>query len=156
MLHAPGHTRGHSFFLVEPDGVLYLGDVDLSSFGPYYGDAWSSLVDFEHTLAFARTLDARWYATFHHIGVVDGRAAFLEKLDRYAAVIADRERRLLEYLAEPHSLDEIAAHRFVYRPQDQVANADATERVMMGMHIERLMRRGTVERLAAELFRARV
>ena len=144
VLHAPGHTRGHSFFLVEPDGVLYLGDVDLSSFGPYYGDAWSSLVDFEKTLAFARTLDARWYATFHHIGVVGGRAAFLEKLDRYAAVIADRERRLLEYLAEPHSLDEIAAHRFVYRPKDPVSFAEPVERRSMGQHVERLVAAGAV------------
>ena len=28
---APGHTRGHTFFVVEPDGVVYLGDVDLST-----------------------------------------------------------------------------------------------------------------------------
>jgi len=144
VLHTPGHTRGHSFFLVEPDGVLYLGDVDLSSFGPYYGDAWSSLVDFERTLAFARTLDARWYATFHHIGVVEGRAAFLEKLDRYAAVIADRERRLLEYLAEPHSLDEIAAHRFVYRPKDPVSFAEPVERRSMRQHVERLVTVGAL------------
>lgn len=32
VLHAPGHTRGHSFFWIEPDDVLYLADVDLSSF----------------------------------------------------------------------------------------------------------------------------
>ena len=138
VIHAPGHTRGHSFFHVEPDDVLYLGDVDLSSFGPYYGDAWSSLEDFERTLALARTLEARWYATFHHIGVIEGRAAFLEKLDRFAAVIADRERRLLEYLREPHTLDEVAAHRFVYRAQDSVSFADPVERRSMGQHIERL------------------
>ena len=144
VIHAPGHTRGHSFFLIEPEGVLYLGDVDLSSFGPYYGDAWSSLVDFERTLALARTIDARWYATFHHIGVVEGRTAFLEKLDRYTAVIADRERRLLEYLAEPRTLDDVAAHRFIYRPQDPVSFAEPVERRSMGQHIERLIAAGTV------------
>jgi glyoxylase-like metal-dependent hydrolase (beta-lactamase superfamily II) len=144
VIHAPGHTRGHSFFHVEPDDVLYLGDVDLSSFGPYYGDAWSSLVDFERTLALARTLEARWYATFHHIGVVEGRAAFVEKLDRYAAVIADRERRLLDYLNEPRSLDEIAAHRFVYRPQDPVSFAEPVERRSMGQHVDRLAAAGRV------------
>jgi glyoxylase-like metal-dependent hydrolase (beta-lactamase superfamily II) len=144
VLHAPGHTRGHSFFHVEPDDVVYLGDVDLSSFGPYYGDAWSSLEDFERTLAMARTLDARWYATFHHIGVVEGRAAFVEKLDRFAAVIADRERRLLEFLAEPHTLDDVAKHRFVYRPKDPVSFAEPVERRSMGMHVERLVRAGRV------------
>jgi glyoxylase-like metal-dependent hydrolase (beta-lactamase superfamily II) len=143
-IHAPGHTRGHSMLLVEPDGVLYLGDIDLSSFGPYYGDAWSSLEDFEGTLAMARDIDAHWYATFHHIGVIEGRATFVERLDRYAAVIADRERRLLAYLAEPRSLDEIAAHRFVYRPQDPVPFADPVERRSMGQHVTRLVRDGRV------------
>jgi glyoxylase-like metal-dependent hydrolase (beta-lactamase superfamily II) len=144
VVHAPGHTRGHSFFHVEPDDVVYLGDVDLSSFGPYYGDAWSALEDFERTLALARTIDARFYATFHHIGVVEGRAAFVEKLDRYAAVIADRERRLVEYLCEPRSLDDIAAHRFVYRPKDPVSFAEPVERRSMAQHVERLVAAGRV------------
>jgi len=145
VIHAPGHTRGHSFFHVEPEDVLYLGDVDLTSFGPYYGDAWSSLEDFERTLALARTLDARWYATFHHIGVVEGRAAFLERLDRFTAVIAAREARLLEFLAAPRTLDEIVAHRFVYRPGDAVPYADDVERRSMGQHLARLAATGRVK-----------
>src|SRR5207244_11874187 len=38
VIHAPGHTRGHCCIAIEPDGVLYLGDIDLTSFGPYYGE----------------------------------------------------------------------------------------------------------------------
>jgi glyoxylase-like metal-dependent hydrolase (beta-lactamase superfamily II) len=155
VIHAPGHTRGHSFFHVEPDDVLYLGDVDLTSFGPYYGDAWSSLADFERTLAFARTLDARWYATFHHIGVVDGRAAFLERLDRFSAVIATREARLLAFLAEPRTLDAIVAHRFVYRPGDAVPYADDVERRSMAQHLERLIEGGRVGEIEPRCFRSR-
>jgi glyoxylase-like metal-dependent hydrolase (beta-lactamase superfamily II) len=155
VIHAPGHTRGHCLFRVLPDDVLYLADIDLSSFGPYYGDAWSDLEDFERTLARVRGLHARHYATFHHIGVIDDREGFLARLDRFAGVIGERERRLLEYLREPHTLEEIAAHRFVYRPHDKVANAESTERVMMGMHIEKLLRRGAIDRLPAERFHAR-
>ena len=152
-IHAPGHTVGHSLFHVEPDDVLYLGDIDLSSFGPYYGDAWSSLEDFERTLTIARGIAARWYATFHHIGVIEGREAFVARLDRYAAVIADRERRLLAYLAEPRSLDEIAARRFVYRPQDPVPFADPVERRSMGQHLDRLVRSGRIRRVDPGRFR---
>ena len=53
-IHLPGHTRGHCALLAEPDGVLFLGDIDLSGFGPYYGDAWSCLEDFERSLARVR------------------------------------------------------------------------------------------------------
>ncbi|HET7503072.1 MAG TPA: MBL fold metallo-hydrolase [Kofleriaceae bacterium] len=153
-IHAPGHTRGHCFFLIEPIGLVYLADVDLSSFGPYYGDAWSDLEDFERTLVMARELDARYYATFHHIGVLEGRAAYLERLDRFAGVIADRERRLLEYLAEPHTLDDIVQHRFVYRPKDQVLFADGVERRSMSLHLARLVRDGRVYELEPGRFRA--
>ena len=155
-IHAPGHTRGHCVLAIEPDGVLYLGDIDLSSFGPYYGDAWSSLADFERTLARVRDIDARWYATFHHVGVLDGRAAFLDRLDRFTAVIADRERRLLEYLAAPRTLDEIAEHRFVYRKGDPVPFAAPVERRSMSQHLARLARQGRVREAEPGRFRADV
>ena len=154
VVHAPGHTRGHCVFHVEPDDVLYLGDIDLSSFGPYYGDAWSSLVDFEQTLARVRAIEARWYATFHHVGVLEGRAAFLERLDRFTAVIAQREARLLAFLAAPRTLDDIAAHRFVYRPADPVPYADVVERRSMSQHLERLVDAGRVQVVEPGRYRA--
>lgn len=154
VIHAPGHTRGHCVLHVEPEDVVYLGDIDLSSFGPYYGDAWSSLDDFERTLANVRTIEARWYATFHHVGVVEGRDAFVERLDRFAAVIGTRERRLLDFLAEPRTIDEIVAHRFVYRPGDAVPFADDVERRSMTQHLERLLAAGAVEETAPGRYRA--
>ena len=153
-IHAPGHTRGHCLLRVEPDGLVFLGDVDLSSFGPYYGDAWSSLEDFIATLAMVREIDARWYATFHHIGVLEGREAFLERLDRFESAMWSREQRLLVYLAEPRTLDEIAEHRFVYRPGDAVAFAFAVERWSMQQHIERQLRLGGVEEVEPGRYRA--
>ena len=154
VLHAPGHTRGHSFFWIEPDDVLYLGDVDLSSFGPYYGDAWSDLADFERTLASLRPLAPRHWATFHHIGVLDDRDAFLARLDRFEGVIADRERRLLAYLREaPRSLVEIARHRFVYRPEDAIPFAEPVEARSMSQHLDRLLAAGAVREVEPGRYR---
>lgn len=154
VVHTPGHTRGHCALHVEPDDVLYLGDIDLSSFGPYYGDAWSNLEDFERSLEAVRRIEARHYATFHHVGVVD-RETFLARLERFAGVIRDREARLLAFLAEaPRSLDEIAAHRFVYRPGDPVPFAESVERRSMGQHLARLARAGRVREASPGRFRA--
>lgn len=139
VIHAPGHTRGHSVFYIEPDEILCLGDIELTSFGPYYGDAWSDLEDFERSLALVRGIEARYYATFHHIGVLE-RDAFLLRLGRFEAKIVERETRLLEFLREPRSLDEVSAHRFVYRPGDLVPIAEAVERRSMAQHIARLLR----------------
>jgi glyoxylase-like metal-dependent hydrolase (beta-lactamase superfamily II) len=143
VLHAPGHTRGHCFFWIEPEDVLYLGDVDLSSFGPYYGDAWSDLLDFERTLAALRELRPRHWATFHHVGVISEPAAFRERLDRFEARIGEREGRLLEYLrGAPRTLAEISRHRFVYRPDDDVPWAEPVEARSMGQHLARLCASG--------------
>ena len=48
-VHLPGHTRGHSGFRIA-GGVFFLSDIDLTGFGPYYGDVWSDLEDFERSL----------------------------------------------------------------------------------------------------------
>ncbi len=154
VIHAPGHTRGHCVFRIEPVGLVYLADIDLSSFGPYYGDAWSDLEDFERTLAMVRGLDARYYATFHHVGVIGDRAEYLARLDRFVKVVADRERRLLDYLAEPRTMQDIVKHRFVYRPHDQVLFADGVERRSMALHIARLVRDGRVREPVPGLYLA--
>jgi len=150
VIHTPGHTRGHCCLMIrwkDAEGersLLYLGDIELTSFGPYYGDAWSDLEAFEHSLAKVREIDARHYVTFHHVGALEGQRAFRERLDRFAAVIPQREARLLDFLRDPHTLEEIAEHRFVYRPGDPVSFIDCVERRSMAQHIERLLREGRV------------
>jgi glyoxylase-like metal-dependent hydrolase (beta-lactamase superfamily II) len=145
-VHLPGHTRGHCALLVEPAGVLFLGDIDLTGFGPYYGDAWSNLADFERSLARVRELPARVWVSFHHAGVITERAEFLAKLDRFAGRIAERERALLDFLAAPRSLDEMVAHRFLYPPHAQLSYIDAVERRTITQHLDRFAAHGRVER----------
>ena len=144
VIHLPGHTGGHCAFAVEPGGVLFLADIDLSTFGPYYGDRCSSVDDFERSLRRCRELEARWYVTFHHKGIVDGRAEYLSLLDSYEAVIGRRERALADWLDEPRTLDEIVAHRFVYRPHVTLLFVEGVERRSAELHLARLIARGEV------------
>lgn len=154
VVHLPGHTRGHCAFLIEPEGVLFVADVDLSAFGPYYGDHWSDLEDFERSLARVREIDAASYVTFHHKGVVHSHDEFVRQVDSFTAVIGKREARLLEFLAEPRSMDEIVRHRFIYRPGVEILWADHVEQRSMTMHLTRLLRDGGVAEMAPGLFRA--
>ena len=145
VVHLPGHTAGHCGFLVEPDGFLFLGDVDLTSFGPYYGDLSSSLDDFVASIERLRTMDARWYGTSHQAGVIEGREPFLAALDRYTAVIQRRDETLLQLLRQPRSLEDVVAHRLVYRPHVQLPFAEVVERRTASLHLARLVRDGLVQ-----------
>jgi glyoxylase-like metal-dependent hydrolase (beta-lactamase superfamily II) len=144
IVHLPGHTRGHCGVMVPSEGVCYLGDIDLSGFGPYYGDAWSSLDDFRRTLALCRDIEAHWYVTFHHKHVVEGRHQFLEQLAAFTDVIARREDELLAFLAEPRTLHDIVAHRFVYRATVEDPIVDSVERRSMSQHLDTLLATGRV------------
>lgn len=150
-MHTPGHTRGHTCFLIEWQGkqgtaekLVYLGDIELTGFGPYYGDAWSSLEDFESSLEFLTTVDAKRWLTFHHKGLIESREKFLVMLEAYRGMIDFREENLLKFIQEARTMDEIVEHRFVYRPGTGGSMANQVERRSMGMHLERLLRQGAV------------
>ncbi len=139
-VHLPGHTRGHSGFRM--DGVFFLSDIDLTGFGPYYGDVWSDLEDFEASLAKVRDEEAEFYVTFHHKGVIEGREPFVEMIDAFTAVIGRRHQAMLEFLAEPHTIDEMRAHRFIYRPHVEMAFVESVETRSADLHVQRMLRRG--------------
>ncbi|MFW2336012.1 MBL fold metallo-hydrolase [Ilumatobacter sp.] len=140
-VHLPGHTRGHSGFRVS-GGVFFLSDIDLTGFGPYYGDVWSDLEQFEESLDQVRDEDADVYVTFHHKGIIHGREAYLELIDAFRAVIPRRHEAMLEFLAEPRTIDHMVAHRFIYRPHVDHVFADSVERRSAEMHVQRMLRRG--------------
>ncbi len=139
-MHLPGHTRGHSGFIIG--NVFFLSDIDLTGFGPYYGDAWSDLEQFDASIAKAREVEADWYVTYHHKGIIESRETFLDMIDTFHAVIETRHQRMLEYLAEPHTVDEMVAHRFVYRPHVEHVFANSVERRTADLHLARMLQRG--------------
>ncbi|SFT33553.1 Glyoxylase, beta-lactamase superfamily II [Geodermatophilus amargosae] len=144
VVHLPGHTAGHCGLLVEPDGFLFVGDIDLTGFGPYYGDVGSDLDALEASFGRLRDVEARWYGTAHHRGVVEGRAAFLAALDTFAAVVTRRDETLLGLLERPRTLAEIVDHRLVYRPHVALPFVAAVERRTAEQHLARLQRAGAV------------
>ena len=150
-VHLPGHTRGHSGFRIS-NGVFFLSDIDLTGFGPYYGDAWSDLDDFEESLRRVRDEEADFYVTFHHKGVIEGRETFVGMVDSFAAVIDRRHEAMLEFLAEPHTIDDMMRHRFIYRPHVDHVFADAAERRTASLHVQRMLSRGEATEVAPDTY----
>ena len=145
--HLPGHTAGHCALVVESEGIAFIGDIDLTGFGPYYGDASSDLGQFQRSLQAVRDLDARMWITSHHRGVVTERAAFLQALERFAAKIDERDERLLGYLREgPHTLDRLVERRLLYPVGYELPFVEFAERRSIQMHLDRLVQAGQVSR----------
>jgi len=142
-MHLPGHTRGHSGFHID-GGVFFLSDIDLTGFGPYYGDVWSDLDQFEQSLIEVRDVEADFYVTFHQKGVIEGRQTFVEMLDKFHSVIGRRHGEMLDYLVEPHTIEEMAEHRFVYRPHVDIAFVETVEGRTAELHVARMVDRGEV------------
>jgi len=146
--HLPGHTAGHCALIEQSQGVAFIGDIDLSGFGPYYGDATSNLADFRRSLAAVATLDARVWVTSHHRAVITDRADFLAQLAAFTARLDEREAKLLAMLAAgPQTLEQLARQRLLYPPEHDALWVDVVEQRSIGMHLDELLAQGRVRQV---------
>lgn len=144
-LALPGHTPGHSALLIDPGGIAFIADVDLSGFGPYYGDAASSLTDFRASLRVVADLPAAVWVTGHHRAVYTERARMLADLAAYAAKIEARSDRLRHLLrAAPRSLGELTALGLLYPPGQTDPQLLGIERRSIAKHLAELCALGIV------------
>ncbi len=147
VLHTPGHSPGHlSFYFIE-EKVIFLADLDLVKFGPYYGDKFSSIEDTIASLKRLAKIDADFYLVSHgKEAILDGDPAHI---DRYMDVIYQREEKLLAFLdSGPKTMDEVTAHGIIYgnhKLSDGAWELAMSERSMMYKHLERFERLGKVK-----------
>ncbi len=143
--HLPGHTSGHCALVVESEGLAFIGDIDLTGFGPYYGDATSSLSQFRSSLRRVAEIEARVWVTSHHRAVVTDRTKFLADLQRFAGKIDERSDQLLAYLQDgPQTLQQLSARRLLYPLGFHLPYVESAERNTIRMHLEELEALGRV------------
>jgi hypothetical protein len=86
--------------------------------------------------------------------VIEGRDEFVRLLDEFHAVIPRRHEAMLEYLKEPRTIEEMAMHRFIYRPHVEHVFADSVERRCAAMHVQRMLLRGEAKEVSPGHFQA--
>jgi hydroxyacylglutathione hydrolase len=145
ILSTPGHTPGHTAFFFKEQGVLFLGDYDLTQFGPWYGDAESSIEETIASVRHLREIPAKTWITGHETGLFEVEPG--ELWERYLDVISVREEKLLDLLKQPRTLDAIVEAWIIYgRPREPKAFFVFGERAHMKKHLEKLVREGIVRR----------
>lgn len=103
-IHTPGHTADHMCLFEPTYGVLLAFDIDLTSFGPWYGNPESDVNAFEDSIRRVMALAPRVIVSSHKGIITDDIPA---RLQRYVDVIAARDRVLLDWLPRVSTLDDL-------------------------------------------------
>jgi glyoxylase-like metal-dependent hydrolase (beta-lactamase superfamily II) len=152
VIAAPGHTPGNLALFFKEPGVLFLGDYDLTPFGPWYGDVYSSVEETLVSLEHLRRIPARVWITGHEQGVFEEDPG--ELWDKYVNVIWEREQRLLELLSQPRGKQDIIEAWIVYgKPREPRYFFEFGEWGIMEKHLDRLTRQGLVEQVEGRYVR---
>lgn len=145
VLHTPGHTGGHCCFQFMEKRSVYLADIDLTSFGPWYGNLSSDVDEFIASVGMLKGLDAEVYYSAHGKPVYRGDIGSI--LDEYISVVYRREEKILDFLSLPRDFHEIVKQLIVYRKKwkpEQLLYF--LEGMMIRKHLKRLERLGRVVR----------
>lgn len=143
IIGTPGHTPGHLAFFFREVDLLFLGDYDLTRFGPWYGDAYSSIEETIRSVRRLQNISARVWLTSHEKGFFEEEPG--QRWDDYLNVIGVREAKLLDLLQKPLTLEEIANAWIIYgKPREPRVFYEFAERAHMRKHLDRLMSQGAV------------
>jgi len=146
VIHTPGHSYGHCCFLVPEEKLIFLADIDLTSFGPWYGALDCNVDDFITSIEKLKKLKLETAVTSHKGEIFRGEDLIRSKLDWYLNIIYQREEKLLNFLKEEHTLEEIVNQAIIYRKFPEPVEAfKLMERISMQKQLERLVAKGIVE-----------
>ena len=142
-IHTPGHTPGHLAFYIPEADLLFAADVDLTSFGPFYGHDFADIGEFIQSIEKLRRLNAR-IVTTGHAGPFNGQVK--EKFKAYENIVYHRDRLILEQLTQPKTLDDFRGRNLIFRSYPDYADLIRWfELVHIEKHLERLKAMGKVK-----------
>lgn len=100
VMHLPGHSAGHCGFFFPEQDFVFTADLDLSVFGPWYGNLKSSIADLLSSIDRLLELKPGLVVSGH------GQAIIKEKiparLKAYRDIILHRQERILDCIRRGH------------------------------------------------------
>ena len=143
VIATPGHTPGHLSFFFPEEEILFLGDYDLTSFGPWYGDVYSSIEQTIQSIHRLKSIPARRWIASHNTGLFEKNPGKL--WNDYENVIYQREEKIMKFLEKPKTIEEIVSAWLIYgKPREPKEFFEFNERALVGKHIDYLERRGEI------------
>ncbi len=105
-IHAPGHVDDHYCFLHTATGTLFTTDIDLTPFGPWYGNPESAIEQFADSTKMIMNVPYQRVCTSHR-PPIEGDAT--GEFEAFLAVFDRHRQRILDLCRPPRTLEQIAA-----------------------------------------------
>ena len=142
VIHTPGHTLGHCALFDKEKGIVYSGDIDLTGFGPWYGNKISNVDDTIISIEKIIKLSPDIILTGHK-GIINKNVE--ARLKKYLDKVYVNEENILKALREPLTLDELVEHKIIYgRWYEPPILYAFFEKISLRKHLERLINLGLV------------
>jgi len=141
-IHLPGHTVDHTCFGINGYETVFLVDIDLTSFGPWYGNEVSDIEDFKRSVERVIELNPRTGISSH---LIDPVAEDLDmRLRAFLRVFDEREKRVLHNIANGFDTVEKMSLKPTIYPRIPMEVYRAFEIFMLEKHVELLKNRGKI------------
>ncbi len=111
-IHTPGHTIDHYCFYEPNDKILFSFDIDLTSFGPWYGHHESSINMFKSSIKRISELDIKILVSSHRTIVTEN---IYEQLERFYRKFEERTEKIRALLQKGIlSIDQLIEKKPIY------------------------------------------
>lgn len=146
ILHTPGHTPGHVSLFESDSRILFTADVDLTRFGPWYGNIASDLTDFRnsvqrlHDLVTTPNTDPLTVTTGHRFRSVNNPA---QAFNTYANHFEIRDHDILTALKGPRTLEQLIECNIIHS-DFSIPILRFFEGIMIEKHLASLQAQGRI------------
>lgn len=149
-IHTPGHTKDHFCLLDVGNDILLTFDIDLTPFGPWYGNPESSLKEFRSAIESVRNLRPRVVASSHGVPEFDSIG---ERLKVYENVMDDRAKTIKEIVKDGATRSDIIKAKPIYGYHPYAREILLLfETRMIDLHLEEMIETGMIK-VEDEIFR---
>jgi glyoxylase-like metal-dependent hydrolase (beta-lactamase superfamily II) len=150
-VHTPGHSPGHCVFYEPQQKIMFASDIDLTPFGPWYGNPNADLKDFIQSIELMLEFDIQVICSSHSL---PQKMTIKEELKAYLDSIHRRDEIILRTLEKKMTLDDLESQNIIYKGSQKKYKAFAWfEKKMIEKHLEMMIEEGKVER-EGESYRA--
>jgi glyoxylase-like metal-dependent hydrolase (beta-lactamase superfamily II) len=143
-VHTPGHSPGHCVFYEPRKRIMFAADIDLTSFGPWYGNPNADLPSFIDSIKKLFDFDIDMICSSHSFPQI---ANIKESLQNYLDIIFERDRQILSFLDKDMTLEDLERENIMYKESQKTYKAFAWfEKKMIEKHLDLLIETGKVQK----------